>query len=32
MRFATYEHRPHRVAVVEEDGTLHPCPDGSLRS
>ena len=27
MRFATYEHRHQRsVAVVEEDGTLHPVP------
>ncbi|KUO09330.1 fumarylacetoacetate hydrolase family protein [Streptomyces sp. DSM 15324] len=27
MRFATYEHRDQRrVAVVEEDGTLHPVP------
>ncbi|RPE46752.1 2-keto-4-pentenoate hydratase/2-oxohepta-3-ene-1,7-dioic acid hydratase in catechol pathway [Streptomyces sp. Ag109_O5-1] len=27
MRFATYEHRQQRrVAVVEEDGTLHPVP------
>ncbi|MFJ8360869.1 fumarylacetoacetate hydrolase family protein [Streptomyces sp. NPDC093984] len=27
MRFATYEHRNRRqVAVVEEDGTLHPLP------
>jgi 2-keto-4-pentenoate hydratase/2-oxohepta-3-ene-1,7-dioic acid hydratase in catechol pathway len=27
MRFATYEHRHRRrVAVVEEDGTLHPVP------
>ncbi|WP_405825938.1 fumarylacetoacetate hydrolase family protein [Streptomyces sp. NBC_01390] len=27
MRFATYEHRDHRqVAVVEENGTLHPVP------
>ncbi|MFF3845714.1 fumarylacetoacetate hydrolase family protein [Streptomyces sp. NPDC002328] len=27
MRFATYEHRhQRRVAVVEEDGTLHPVP------
>ncbi|CAL9304863.1 fumarylacetoacetate hydrolase family protein [Streptomyces sp. SudanB52_2052] len=27
MRFATYEHRDRRrVAVVEEDGTLHPVP------
>ncbi|MDX2548897.1 fumarylacetoacetate hydrolase family protein [Streptomyces sp. WI04-05B] len=27
MRFATYEHRDHRqVAVVAEDGTLHPVP------
>jgi 2-keto-4-pentenoate hydratase/2-oxohepta-3-ene-1,7-dioic acid hydratase in catechol pathway len=33
MRFATYDYRPHRrqVAVVEEDGTLHPLPGvGSL--
>ncbi|PSK50537.1 Ureidoglycolate lyase [Streptomyces sp. 111WW2] len=27
MRFAAYEHRHrHRVAVVEEDGSLHPLP------
>ncbi|GAA3847264.1 fumarylacetoacetate hydrolase family protein [Streptomyces phyllanthi] len=27
MRFATYEHRDqHHVAVVAEDGTLHPLP------
>lgn len=27
MRFAAYEHRHHhRVAVVEEDGTLFPLP------
>jgi len=27
MRFATYEYRNrHQVAVVEEDGTLHPLP------
>ncbi|MFF8969107.1 fumarylacetoacetate hydrolase family protein [Streptomyces sp. NPDC014995] len=27
MRFATYEHRDrHRVAVVDEDGTLRPLP------
>ncbi|CAM5565967.1 hypothetical protein STENM327S_00247 [Streptomyces tendae] len=27
MRFAAYEHRDrHRVAVVEEDGTLLPLP------
>ncbi|MCF1597695.1 fumarylacetoacetate hydrolase family protein [Streptomyces muensis] len=27
MRFAAYEHeQQHRVAVVEEDGTLHPVP------
>ncbi len=28
MRFAAYEHRHrHRVAVVEDDGTLRPLPD-----
>lgn len=27
MRFAAYEYRNRRhVAVVSEDGTLHPCP------
>ncbi|MFJ8545288.1 fumarylacetoacetate hydrolase family protein [Streptomyces sp. NPDC093586] len=33
MRFATYEHRHrHRVAVVEEDGTLFPLPGVSSLS
>ncbi|CAL9556318.1 putative protein YisK [Streptomyces sp. enrichment culture] len=33
MRFATYEHRHRpRVAVVEDDGTLHPLPGVSSLS